>query len=170
MIVYGSCWFLLFQQNANLSGVNIFNIKLYSMSLSSVGIWAQGRKIIKHLRSWTLTEHDTFTLLPWCKVCILQRPGLTVMTAWLMLTSVHTPTLTSHTASLSGSKKSWRKLPTGLTESSQSSSEDRRKLDKIQFDISEKSRSAFWFPSLYPSYFWDVQSFIKQLSTLYQWI
>lgn len=44
--------------------LNIFNMKHYSMSLSSVGIWARGRKIIKHLRSWILTERDTFTLLP----------------------------------------------------------------------------------------------------------
>lgn len=48
-------------------------IEHYSISLSSVGIWAQGRHIIKHLRSWTLTEHDTFALLPWCKAHILQR-------------------------------------------------------------------------------------------------
>lgn len=52
------------KMQSSLVCLNLFSFKHYSMSLSSAGIWARGRKIIKHLRSWILTEHDTFTLLP----------------------------------------------------------------------------------------------------------
>ncbi len=99
------------------------------------------------------------------------------MTAWLMLTSVPTHTLTLHTARLSGLKKSWRKLPTGQTESSQCSPEDKTLFERMQFDSGKNSIrgehrenvSKFGWLYNFRVSLCDVESFRKMLYILYHY-
>lgn len=107
------------------------------MSLSSVGIWARGRQIIKHLRSgifWPNTIHSHFFHDARSVFCRGLREAWSDSDDSMINAHLRSHSHTNFTQhSLSGWKRSWRKLPAGPTKSGQCSSKD--KIDKMQFDV-----------------------------------